>query len=689
MATSGSEGELEFIERLRANPLFLAAQALLGLKLALTVLIFDPQAADAFSLVKSAAAHATSLALVALLVGLVVAHGRRVLLWSPMHVLVGALLVCYGLATLLALDQRVALFGAWRRYLGFTQMADDAVVYLAAVLLLPTRRDLLRLAVIVLASALVVVGYMFVQQLGLDPVTYTTGREIRPIGMFGQPDIAGGYTGVVAATSLGLALWITVPLWRAILVACAGLAFVAMLLTNVRGGLVGFGLGFLAVIALLFLGSHRPNRTQLVALGAAAAVAATGIVASPLRDRLGPALFSDLSTRSRLDTWGVALELVFRRPALGLGPDNFAVAYPAARTFQSTLLNLGESQNATHNWLLQIATSTGVLGLVAFLGVLAVALVLALRLARDGHPAALALPPLVAYFGQGLVTINDPGVDWIPWLCIGVVAGAAGTRLGAVRRSKRRRAPLVSDRVRRGIAGAAAVVVLGLALSGARDRISASEHFNVSESLQNVNRGTDALVESRAVLSLDPRRAEHWSSVGAALNTASKPAQASAAFAQAARIEPAEVTFWRNLALMRLLLNDTRGAFVALERGITVSPWDGESRDLLARVALLLGDPERAAFEGHLAVQLRPTEPTTYEAPVLADIRLGRLAEAEALLRNGLTVMPAKPSIQLHLLLAQVLHEAKRDAEARQEIALALAIDPDDPNARKLQQDYK
>jgi O-antigen ligase/Flp pilus assembly protein TadD len=679
--------ELDFIERLRTDPLFIAAQVVFGLKLALTVLLFDPQAFDAFSLVKSAAAHATSLVLAVLLLGLVVTHGRRVLVWSPMHLAVAALIACYAAATVLALDPQVAVFGTWRRYLGFTQMADDAVVYVAAVLLLPTARDLARLAIVTLATGAVVVLYMFMQQLGLDPVKYVEGP--RPIGTLGQPDLSGGYAGIVASTALAVAVYVRSPRQRVLFGALAAAALLAALFTNVRGGLIGLGLGFLVVVALVFVGERRPSRRVVAGIGVAAVLALIAVLASPLRARLGPGFVSDASAQSRLDTWGTALDLILRRPLLGLGPDNFAVAYPAFRTSQSVVLSGSELQNSTHSWLLQIATSTGILGLLAFLAVLGLGAWFGLGLARRGQPAALALVPLGAFFGQGLVTINDPGVDWIPWLCLGVIAGASGVRSAAPARRKRAPALSVPWRTRAGAVAAVAFVTFIVAAAAARDRVAASEHFNVSEQLVGANRGTEAIVEAQAALALDSRRPEYWSAVGAALNSDNKIAVASAAFAQAVRIGPSQPTFWRNLALMRLLLNDTRGAFAALERAIAADPWDGEAHDLLARVALLLGDNQRAAREGHLAAELRLHEPTVYEAPVAADIALGRLKEAEDLLRTGLTRATLNESISLHVLLAQVLHAAKRDAEARQELVIALTLDPSNKAALELQQQYR
>lgn len=676
--------EEAFLDGLGRDPLFVAAQVVLGLKLVLVVLVFDPQIIDAFALVKSGATHALSFVLAVLLVALLTTHGRRILVWSPAHVAAGALVVAYSAAAVLALDQETAFFGMWRRYLGLGQMLDNALLYIAAVTLLPTARDLLRLAVVTLSTAAVVALYMFGQKLGLDPVTYVEGRDILPPGTFGQPDVAGAYIAIAGATALALALWIQVLPLRVGLAVFAFTCFVAAIFTNIRGGFIGLAFGWLAVAVIVYLRPGRPRRNELLALAGALAVAVVGVLASPIGSRfLGLAkLLDDRSAQSRLEMWGTAVRLVAQRPLLGLGPDNFGIGYPAFREQRSVFLNPSELQNSTHDWLLHITTSSGIVGLLAFLALLAISVALAVRLARQGHPAALALVPLVAFFGQGLVTINDLGTDWIPWLCLGVIAGASGRRVVA-------RTGRPYPRWATVVAGAAALAAGIVGVAGANDRVIASDHFGRSERLIALNRGAEAVPEADAAVRLDPRRAEYWSGLGAALNVADRVVPASAAFAEAGRLKPSQPIFWTNLALMRLFVQDTHGSSVALSRATQADPFDATSRDLSSRVALLLNDATKASREGHLAVELQPKEPSVYEAPVLADIRLGHLQEAEALIRGGFNVIQPPASLQLHLLLAQVLHEAKRDAEARAEVAAALAIDPQNKAALQLQAQYK
>jgi O-antigen ligase len=562
-------------------------------------------------------------------------------------------------------------------------MLDDVVLYCAAVVLVPAARDLVRLAIVTMTTAGVVVVYMLAQRAGLDPVTYVEA-PIAPPGTFGQPEVAGAYAAIAGATALAIGLRLRPLKYRLGLFGFALLCFVATLLTNVRGSLIGLGFGWLAIIVLVSLWPDRPRREALTALIGAAVVALVGVVATPIGARfLDLANFlGDRSAQSRSEIWGTALRLVSERPVLGLGPDNFGIGYPAFREQRSVFLNPAELQNSTHNWLLHIATSSGAIGTAAFVALLAIAIVLAVRLARAGHPASIALVPLAAFFGQGLVSINDLGTDWIPWVCVGLLAGASGRRLSA-------RARPAYPALLAAAAGALALAAMLTGVVLGNQRVIASDHFGRSESLIAANRGAEAVPEAMAAVQLDPRRAEYWSGLGAAFNATDRIVPASAAFAEAARLKPSQPIFWGNLALMRLLVQDPHGASLALSKATAADPYDPQIRDLSARVALLLNDAEKASRDGHLAVELNPDEPVVYEAPVLADIRLGRLAQAEELLRSGLNRIGPPISLPLHLLLAQVLHAEKRDDAARAEIAVALAIDPKNDAALKLQQEYK
>src|SRR3990172_7599047 len=101
-----------------AEPLRRVALGVLCAKVALVSLAFDPLALSVFAQPKAVLSQALGYILVVLLVGLVVKWRRLVWMWSPIHVVVLSFAVAYILATVTALDKRVALFGSPDRELG-------------------------------------------------------------------------------------------------------------------------------------------------------------------------------------------------------------------------------------------------------------------------------------------------------------------------------------------------------------------------------------------------------------------------------------------------------------------------------------------------------------------------------------------------------------------------------------------
>src|SRR5258708_7698201 len=194
----------DFPAALSADRVFIAAQVTLLVKLMLTVLVLDPMSQDTFSLPKSVAAHATSLVLAALLVWLLARYGRRILIWTPAHAAVAALVVAFAIATPFALDPTLALFGVFRRYLGLTQMLDNALLYFAVGVLFRDLRSLRLLALVVFGTAIPVLLYALLQRLGLDPLKFNVSTAI-PITTIGNPDIAGAYLAMVGISALGVA----------------------------------------------------------------------------------------------------------------------------------------------------------------------------------------------------------------------------------------------------------------------------------------------------------------------------------------------------------------------------------------------------------------------------------------------------------------------------------------------------
>ena len=659
---------------LRSDPVFAITQVAVLVKIIVTVLALDLRSFDTFTLPKSVAAHSMSLVIVALLVWLVARHGRSVLFWSPLHVGVGALLLAFAIATPFALDPTVALFGTFKRYLGLTQMLDNVVLYFSIGALFRDRRSLRLLLVTCMGVAVPVLAYAFVQRLGLDPFHFVQNSTQIPISFLGNPDIAGGFVAVVGITALGLSVLLAGPArasYRLALVvlgvACVGILFT----TGVRAGVLAIAGGWLAVLILCARTPSIERRRFLIAAGVTG-VLALGVIASPVRARLAPTVLrNDLSVISRIDIWRAAAVAIIERPILGIGPDNFVAAYPALRTQAS--LRTGELQNSTHDSLLYMATSAGTVGLAAYAFLLVLAISAGLRTARKGSPAAFALIPLLAYFLQSLVTVNEVALDLTFWTALGAIASASAATLPTRRRSSTLRSarPI----------GAAALGIAVLAISFTlAPRIVGGEALLASEAYTAAGLPDIALPYGQTAVRADPRRAEYWSSYASALDKLHAIAPAVSAFTLVARLQPWQPLSWENLAVVWSEFGNPTAAYAAANRIPTVDPYDGTGRSLDAELAYESGDFAKASKEGEYAIAYKGDE-FSYYITISAYAHLKDYPRGEALSREAIAKYP---TTRLRLEYAAILADESKTTEAVAVLDALLKDEPKNADAKAL-----
>jgi putative inorganic carbon (hco3(-)) transporter len=161
--------------------------------------------------------------------------------------------------------------------------------------------------------------------------------------------------------------------------------FTAILLTQSRGGVFG-------IMALSAVFGSRLIKSKIVLIavgliGGAAIYLAMGIGDRSVSSSLGAGL--DESAEARLNLWIVAIRTFIANPLLGIGMENFPIV---------AAIHTGLAF-PTHNTWLQVAAETGLLGLIAFGGMVAAAIRAAAGTAtfwdRQGtqgslHAAALA-----------------------------------------------------------------------------------------------------------------------------------------------------------------------------------------------------------------------------------------------------------------------------------------------------------
>jgi O-antigen ligase len=374
-----------------------------------------------------------------------------------------ALLVVQAASTVLAVDAGVSV----SKLAGF--VLEGVVIYLLVYNAVRTEATLQRvLWVILLAAAALSL---------LTAFQHLTNAPLRPFHGFGQVDSAflqgrtdtPRYSGplgdpnyyaqiLLSAVPLGIVLSMRAAsaLPRLIAAAAAALCCVGIALTFSRGAAVGLGLVLVVMVALRMV---RPRHV----LAVAAAVVVVILIVPGYTDRVGSlsgvkgataetgTQDADQSAQSR-STEMLAAALAFAdHPVLGVGPGGFPIVYQTYAQQIGTAIHQTTEQGAqrgeearreAHNMFLSVAAELGLLGLIAFCGVLWVTFRSLLRARPPGRKGATDLTTamllsLVAYIGTGLfLTLAFERYFWLLLALAGVAAACAPTR-----REARRPAP--------------------------------------------------------------------------------------------------------------------------------------------------------------------------------------------------------------------------------------------------------
>lgn len=133
----------------------------------------------------------------------------------------------------------------------------------------------------------------------------------------------------------------------------------AVLLTYSRGGILGLGFGALAI--WYFDKEKRKKNLMLIIMGIILCITMLPDVIERMTTMIEPEKDTVGSAQQR---WGIAkegLQIFLENPIFGVGVNNFSIAEGAAH-------NQSGQWKAAHNSFIQIASETGILGLIAFIG---------------------------------------------------------------------------------------------------------------------------------------------------------------------------------------------------------------------------------------------------------------------------------------------------------------------------------
>jgi putative inorganic carbon (hco3(-)) transporter len=282
---------------------------------------------------------------------------------------------------------------------------------------------------------------MFQFLTGLGPAFFAIGPFMRAHGHFGQPNPFAGYLGTALPLALALALIWRDPAARWARLLAIPLAL-GVLLSFSRGAWLGI---FAASLVMLAVASQRSRRALVPLVAGLLLLATLGVLGllppavterfTVVADYFGPFDVRSVelspenwSVVERMAHWQAGWQMFLDQPLLGLGPGNYPVAYE--RYYLPGWL---EPLGHAHNYYLNLAAETGLVGLVVFLLTLLLAFHAAARGTFGEDP--FWRPVAIGVLGVLVATTIHSGVDS---LFVHGVAVQFGALLGLAQRASDR-----------------------------------------------------------------------------------------------------------------------------------------------------------------------------------------------------------------------------------------------------------
>ncbi len=338
-----------------------------------------------------------------------------------------------------SLDPAVSLLGSKYRYDGFIAF----VLYNFSYLIARNAKNVEKVMFpLITGTSMIVAFYGILQFYNIDPIPadlYALQWTNKAFATMGNPNFLGSY----------LVLSIPIPLYlyfykgRKLGLFAYNFLFLGLLTTQTRGAWIG---AFLSLIAFLIL--HKVSRgftrseikkVIIVFSSSLAIIAFFAFTSNNLFMVRFLSVFVDFSKivkreedaamggSMRIYVWGKVIELIKMRPLFGYGLDTMYIAMNTY--FRGEIISdFGKYVNwdKSHNEYLNIAVSSGLLSLGAYLGFIFLSLKKGIRRMRL-HPAFVPLlAAVIGYLIQAMFNIQVVMVYYVFFSYLGILTSKAG-----------------------------------------------------------------------------------------------------------------------------------------------------------------------------------------------------------------------------------------------------------------------
>ena len=490
---------------------------------------------------------------------------------TPLDLPLLAFVVSALLSTFFAYNWNVALFGTYSRYDGLLTIVTYAALFWLSVQTLrgaDDARDLLR---VLLASGYLVAALAIFQSV-LDSMAQ--GTVVPAFGTLGQQNVLGAFLALLCP--LAYRELVDADAWSTRLIALNALAIlgVALVLTLSRSAWLGTALAAIIVIAGSRWPILRPRvvATALVLVGLAVVglTVGRGFQLEQKIEARAVSVFDVKAWGPRPAIWRDSVKLIASRPVLGYGPDNFGLVFPR---FQADYLGQQPVDKA-HAESLQVAATQGLIGLAAYLLLLAV-FIRAFWRGRQRAGAVAIFAGWVAY--QVTLQLNFSALA--ASLPFWIFAAAAMESWGATRR---RSLPPAGEGGVGALAAIPIAALAALAIVGTVFPYLADSRLQVAVAADADGRLDAARAAAAQANELAPQESVYAVEVGNIAFERSDWAGAAAAYDAASRLGTYNPLVYRNLALAEINLGRFADARAAAGKAVELDRFDPANRALLA-----------------------------------------------------------------------------------------------------------
>ncbi|MDE2311650.1 MAG: O-antigen ligase family protein [Patescibacteria group bacterium] len=275
--------------------------------------------------------------------------------------------------------------------------------------------------------------------LGLPTLTPDPSLPTRVSSTFGNPIFLGSFLILPMFLSAFFALQAESLGKKILFWALVALQFAGIILSATRGAVVGLAVG-LILAAIVYVISSRRSAVRLYGTVATVGLLLLFVGLFVFHQKLpqGGALgrvfnLEDSNAQARLIQWRVALRGFKDDPVLGVGPENYYII--ANKYYNSDLIKYDPSWfDKPHNYLLEVLVTTGVLGFLAYMGLIAAVCWALYQAWRRGLISrlqlALLLAGFVSYFVQNLFVFDTIPASLMFYVFVGF-AGFLWSELSA------------------------------------------------------------------------------------------------------------------------------------------------------------------------------------------------------------------------------------------------------------------